>query len=146
MPLKDKDKRKEYLKQWTAQNKEKCKQYGYKYLENNPKKKLLKSSKANAKHRGLEHSIFEEDISIPTHCPYLGIELSSTICKKNSPNTVSIDRIDSSKGYIKGNIQVISNLANLMKSFATEEQLLTFAQNVLKIHGNNQTPNKSQAL
>lgn len=135
MPIKDKEKRNAYLRAWGAANKEKVLQYGYTYSEKHPIKKLLKSSKHNAKVRGLEYNILEEDISIPTHCPYLEIELTSKVEKKNTPSTMSIDRIDSSKGYIKGNVQVISNLANLMKSFATEEQLITFAQNVLKIHG-----------
>jgi len=44
--------------------------------------------------------------------------------KNDSP---TLDRIDPNKGYVKGNIQVLSHLANMMKSNATAEELHLFA-------------------
>lgn len=77
-----------------------------------------------------EFSITPEDILIPTHCPYLGIELNT-----GDPDAwASLDRVDSSIGYIKGNIQVVSILANQMKNRATQEQLIAFAKGVLAVH------------
>jgi hypothetical protein len=46
-------------------------------------------------------------------------------------NTYSIDRIDSSKGYIKGNVQILSMKANNMKSSANVEELLIFSKNII---------------
>jgi len=75
-----------------------------------------------------------EDIIIPTHCPYLGIELSTNFDDRNNPHYYSLDRIDSSKGYVKGNVQVISLMANIMKNNASKDQLIVFAKNILKLH------------
>jgi hypothetical protein len=50
--------------------------------------------------------------------------------KDNSP---SIDRIDNTKGYIKGNVIVMSTLANAMKNKASFEQLKSFSTNILKL-------------
>jgi hypothetical protein len=84
-----------------------------------------------AKQRNLEFSIDFEDVPLPEKCPILQIPLVlDSPIRWNKP---SIDRIDSSKGYIKGNVWVISMLANTMKSLATIEQLQTFSTNILRI-------------
>ena len=44
--------------------------------------------------------------------------------KSNSP---SIDRLDNTKGYVKGNVWVISTLANNMKNSAGFKDLHIFA-------------------
>ena len=91
-------------------------------------------SKENAKIGNKEFNIELEDIIIPEHCPYFGFKLETDVKKYTSPTYFSIDRIDSSKGYVKGNVQVISRLANQMKSCATEDELIRFAEGILKIH------------
>jgi len=91
-------------------------------------------AKSNAKRRNCEFNLDISDIIIPETCPYLGIKILTETNDKNSPNYYSVDRIDSSKGYVKGNIQVISLLANTMKNNATIEELINFSVNVLKIH------------
>ena len=91
-------------------------------------------AKESSKKRGLEFNLEVEDIVIPKKCPYLGIELCFGIENKGQDNYYSIDRIDSTKGYVKGNVQIISRFANTIKNKATDGQLITFAKNVLKIH------------
>lgn len=78
----------------------------------------------------------------PTHCPYLEVELDPTFYGDRKagaagarPNSPSLDRIDSSRGYHWDNVQVISFLANRIKTDATPEQMVTFARNALRIHG-----------
>ncbi len=87
---------------------------------------MLNRSKSRAKRKGFEHNIKLDDISIPDNCPLLGIPLikGQDSVQENSP---TLDRIDSFKGYIKGNVWVISYKANTIKSNATPEELLRIA-------------------
>ena len=73
--------------------------------------------------------ISKEDIKVPIFCPILDIKLEFHFGQGagGKPSSPSLDRIDNTKGYIKGNVQVISHLANQMKSTATKEQLVKFA-------------------
>ena len=68
-------------------------------------------------------------------CIYSGVELQPSKYKSsnNQIYTVSIDRIDSSKGYIKDNIQFISIAMNHMKNNMSHEETLELI-NILK-HG-----------
>ncbi len=83
---------------------------------------MHQAAKHRAKARGLEFDIEVSDIVIPEICPVLGIPLSLTN-GKNVGSSPSLDRIDNNKGYIKGNIQVLSWRANKIKSDATLEEL-----------------------
>lgn len=61
----------------------------------------------------------------------LGTPLGS-FYKKATSNSYSIDRIDSSKGYVKGNVWVISKRANTLKGDATLEELELLVVNLRK--------------
>jgi hypothetical protein len=81
-----------------------------------------------------DFNIDVEDIIIPDKCPYLNTPLLTDPLYKDEPNYYSIDRIDSSKGYVRGNVQIISILANTMKNNASIQELILFAEGVLKTH------------
>ena len=91
-------------------------------------------AKDSAKNRKLDFNLDIEDIVIPEVCPYLKVPLLTDVESHNNPHYYSIDRIDSTKGYVKGNIQIISRLANTMKNNSTLNELTTFAKNVLERH------------
>lgn len=97
-------------------------------------KKLLNDAQRRAIKKGMDFNIDETDLVIPTECPILKLPLYRGIAK-SIPNSPTIDRIDNSKGYIKGNVWVISNLANQMKSSADKDQLLMFSQWVAGAYG-----------
>lgn len=96
-------------------------------------KQLLITSKRNAAKKGRDFEITLEDIKIPEICPYLDIPLTYEEGNRSN-STPSLDRIDNTKGYVKGNVQVISWKANRLKSDLDEASLLTYAKAILKIH------------
>lgn len=107
------------------------------YIKEYRKSKLneatLSGIKKRAKQKGLDFDLELEDI-LGTTCPVFGVELKRGSRKGPSDFAPSVDRIDNSKGYVKGNVQVLSNLANKMKMNATPEQLIQFAEWVFKTY------------
>jgi hypothetical protein len=139
---------------WRKNNAEKYKAYQDSYRKNNlerfnatqkkwmathPEKAILISIKSRAKKTNVEFSLTEEDISIPELCPILKIPIKKQYTNKGKTgprrNSPSVDRIDNTKGYIKGNVHVISNQANIMKSSATPQELLQFAYWIILTYG-----------
>ena len=102
----------------------------YSKLENRPRK-IYGKTKERAEKAGHEFTITIEDIIIPEVCPYLGIKLTHDLGKGQQSTNSSIDRIDNNKGYIPGNVRIISRLANSMKTNSTREQRVAFAKAVL---------------
>ena len=82
-------------------------------------------------------------------CPLLGIPMewntgkSAGIGKpvRAKPNSKSIDRIDTNKGYIRGNVHIVSYRANSIKSDATLEELITLTDNLKKLTTQDETIN-----
>lgn len=70
-------------------------------------------------------------------CAYTKLPLTA---KANQFNTVSLDRTDSSKGYIVGNIQLVCAAVNKMKQEYTEEVFLLFCHLVSQNNELSDTP------
>lgn len=100
-----------------------------------PVEKILIQAKGTARKKNLEFNIGVEDIVLPKFCKYLGIKLTNLQGQGVVWSNYSIDRIDPAKGYIKGNVEIISRKANSMKNMATEQELIVFAKNILKLYG-----------
>jgi hypothetical protein len=101
---------------------------------------IWERTKLRAKKYGYEFNLDISDIKIPKLCPILEVEIIKGD-KDNYEYSPSIDRIDNSKGYIKGNIWIISKKANSMKNSATPQELNTFCKNIIRYSLNN-TENK----
>lgn len=74
-----------------------------------------------AKTYGWEWSIEFGDLEWPTVCPVLGIPLDYFQVGRQE-NSVSFDRTDSTKGYVKGNVTIMSWRANRIKNDGTLEE------------------------
>jgi hypothetical protein len=82
------------------------------------REKFRRKKASNYKH---EWTIDFGDLTFPTHCPVLGIQLDY-FTHERQENSVSFDRIDPTKGYIKGNVVVMSWRANRIKNDGTAEE------------------------
>ena len=65
-------------------------------------------------------------------CPYSGIELKLPQARKRHQmfETASLDRVDSSKPYEKGNVVFVSTPINYMKNSMTEEETVAFCKKI----------------
>ena len=77
-----------------------------------------------------ELALYIRDIA-PAKCPVFNVEFveRGNGYSRFSP---SVDKINPKLGYVRGNMQVISLLANCMKRDSTEEELRLFAEWVVK--------------
>jgi hypothetical protein len=82
---------------------------------------MLRAAQKRADARGLAFALTLADIAIPSTCPVLGIAIdrSAGAAAAGSP---SLDRIDNGKGYVRGNVAVISLRANQLKRDGTAEE------------------------
>ena len=82
--------------------------------------------------KNIEFSITVADIDWVDTCVVLGTKLNYFSVGGRKRDTASFDRKNPEKGYVKGNVFVISNYANMKKSDMNIEQLermLSYARN-----------------
>jgi hypothetical protein len=107
-------------------NPERHREYDRNRYQSDPRMKMLSAAKQRAKLRGLDCNITVADITIPTHCPLLGIriEIGDGIISDNAP---TLDRIENNAGYVRGNVIVVSHVANRCKGASGSADLLRIA-------------------
>ena len=99
--------------------------------ENSIKKALVRAAKARAKKKGIPFDITIEDFILPEKCPLLEIPLTVGY-GSSQENSYSLDKIIPDLGYVKGNVWVISNKANMIKNNASLEELQLLVNNLEK--------------
>lgn len=97
-------------------------------------KSILKEASRNSLSRGREYTITYDDIVTLYNkqrglCALTGWELTPLVkCK----NTISIDRIDNSKGYTIDNIQLVAAQANIAKNKWTNDEFIELCRAVAR--------------
>jgi len=89
-----------------------------------------KANKKSSKRKGLSYAYYQS--LIVTHCPLLGLELTYENCGIGvvPQNYATLDRIDSNKGYVPGNVHIVSFRANTLKNSSTLEELKLIVKNL----------------
>lgn len=86
-----------------------------------PELTIWQRAHRRAAQRRVPFSISLQSIVIPATCPALGIPI--ILGEKRSDNSPSLDRLVPDKGYVPGNVRVISDKANRLKGDRTLSQL-----------------------
>lgn len=156
--------RKEYQAMWRAKNKDKVRAASKRHYDKNkddplfkqkqfevqrnvrqkaqftPKifvSKMLGAAKGRAKKHNLEFNIDKLYLnnlleSSRGKCSATNLNMSTMY---NCPFKASLDRIDSNKGYVKGNVRIVTTIFNYMKQDYTDEQFSLVAKAFIKNNG-----------
>ena len=99
---------------------------------------MVRNAKVRAQNKNLPFDIDQDYVRsiVSSHCPIFGTPLEWSTRREGKktafPNSPSLDRIDPAKGYVKGNVWIISHRANTIKNDATHEELKLVAKAVGK--------------
>jgi hypothetical protein len=102
--------------------------YNFRYRKNKPQTYILYRARQSAKIRGLECTLTVDDIPpIPEFCPvFPWIRLQYRVGEgmNGRDESPSLDRIENDRGYVAGNVRIISDRANRLKSNATYGEIV----------------------
>jgi hypothetical protein len=95
---------------------------------------IVRSKKSKKRKLRKDLSIEYYKSLLTTHCPLLEIELSYENYEGQivPQNYATLDRINPQKGYIKGNVQIISYRANTLKNSASLDEMQLIVKNWTK--------------
>lgn len=91
--------------------------------------RMWASAKWRAKQQLVPFDIAPEDIWVPEVCPVMGIPLVRHVgIRGPHRDSPTLDKVDPAKGYIRGNVWVISHIANTCKQGLSISQLSILAK------------------
>lgn len=66
-------------------------------------------------------------------CALSGVPMTFIVGKKKVPTNITIDRINSSVGYIPGNVHLVCYIANIMKNVLTMEEFYLWCSRIVEV-------------
>jgi hypothetical protein len=94
-------------------------------IERAPERVMLSAARKRARANGVPFDLDEADIVTPAKCPVLGIPLERARGRRGPRDaSPTLDRIQPSRGYVRGNVVVISWRANRIKNDASIAELI----------------------
>ena len=114
------------------------------------KRRCVQVEKKSKSKRRIEFAITIDDVIALYEkqkglCAYSGVKMTYSSyeikCHRRKPwrmtypYNISIDRIDSSRGYIKGNIQLVCGIVNFMKRDSSEDVFLKMCKKIVEHKG-----------
>lgn len=149
------EKRRECQKRYYERNKDKILLRNKNSYKDNIEQRRLRVKKCNdqfyatlrgkihlwknaAKRRKIQWELSNEDIeelAKPMVCFYTNVPLT---LERSKPNTISIDRVDSNVGYVKGNVAICQSTINFMKGVLSTMEFIQFCRNVVNHHDRNE--------
>jgi len=116
------EKAKETNKRWRENNRDRFNERRRAWRSRNLVRALFLEARSRAKSRGIEFAIEMEDIPpMGERCPLLGHPFPPSDVRR-TPLSPSLDRIDSTLGYVPGNVWIVGYRANLIKNDGTAEE------------------------
>jgi len=93
---------------------------------------MLRSARKRAKQKRLPFTLTLADIILPERCPILGFTLE--LAGPDPSKSPSLDRIVPARGYVPGNIAIISFRANKIKASAgSADEMAAIARDACQV-------------
>ena len=106
-------------------------------MASNAIQRAKKRGLLHASHAELKAEINRQLMANDYRCPIFGTKFERNTSSRGAGDTSpTLDKIIPSKGYVLGNLQVISAKANRIKNDATPEELMLVAQHSMRMIAN----------
>ena len=130
--MRDIENRRKWGRENYAENRNRIAAYRKNWHAKDPRKQMIASAKVRAKRDRVPFELLPTDFEIPKECPvfHCPFEFGTRTNHRWAP---TLDKVIPTLGYVKGNVQIISHRANMLKGNATLlelKQLITFLENM----------------